>query len=203
MAGGESSMLMPVPEDSSSIAYVSEPSDNEFRQGEVISDVVQWVWDSEQEELVAVAHAFVIVASQDCDLLQDYNSRQTSQKSELNGILLYEAHKTFNLKATLAGSDIWRRVIKNNDERYHALQSAPAGCDRLRSGLPDLIIDFKRFFTIPAEELTKQCSQEPGAKRRCHLKEPYREHFQTRASFYLQRVGVPKPHSIVSPPLAS
>jgi hypothetical protein len=189
--------------DDSNSLYVISPIRTEFRQGEIISNVSQWSWASQEEELLVIEHPFVIIASQDCDLLQDFSARSQGKQGDLNGVLLYEAHKTFGLKAALPGSDVWRRVIRNNDERYHALQASSADFDREKQGIPDLIVDFKRFFTISVVELTRQCEPTGAARRRCILKEPYKEHFQSRAAFYIQRVGLPRPHRIVSPPVNS
>jgi hypothetical protein len=85
----------------------------------------------------------------------------------------------------------WQPVIQNNNERFHFLADVPAALDHLGQGLPSLIMDFRRYFTLPGPEIYRQCGTTGGARRRCRLETPYREHLQHRAAFYLQRVALP------------
>ncbi|MEX2741068.1 hypothetical protein AB3480_06425 [Rhizobium mongolense] len=169
--------------------------EQEFRQGEIISGLTQYIFDAETNEISAIQHPYVIVASQDCDLFQDYGRLESGQDSDLNCILCYEAHLATDVRGRVAGSDIWKRVSQNNDDRYHALQSAAAEYDNLAVGIPDMVIDFKKFFAITNLDLSSQIKK-GEANRRTRLKEPYREHFQSRAAFYLQRVALPEPHRL-------
>jgi hypothetical protein len=59
-----------------------------------------------------------------------------------------------------------------------------------------MILDFKRCFTLPAHDIYRQINPSAGgsARRRSRLEMPYREHLQSRAAFYLQRVTLPLPH---------
>jgi hypothetical protein len=140
------------------------------------------------------------VLTQDCDLENDFKTR--SKKSEsgvsaegvLPNVLLCEVITVAALRITAPGSDVWRKVKANKDERYHVLESAAAWADALKEGLPPLGIDFKRYFTIPTDELYFQIGS--GAKRRCRLISPYREHLSTRFSAFLARVALPLPHHI-------
>ncbi|MER9303079.1 hypothetical protein NKJ06_17110 [Mesorhizobium sp. M0293] len=167
----------------------------EFRQGEIISGIVQYRYDPEDGGVEEILHAYAIIASQDCDLLQHHNSMVAGGVPQITSILLYEAHETHVLRSQVDGSDIWKRIVQNKDERYHALEAAHAKYDLSSVGLPDLAIDFRRFFSISPLDLAKQVNA-GVAVRRCRLEMPYREQFQTRAAFYLQRVGVPEPHKI-------
>jgi hypothetical protein len=93
----------------------------------------------------------------------------------------------------IKGND-WRRVTRNKDDRRHFLERVPSNTDHLSEGIPPLVVDFKRYFTIPHRELIRQCGIGHGARRRCRLEAPYREHFQSRLSYYLQRVMLPLDH---------
>jgi hypothetical protein len=54
-------------------------------------------------------------------------------------------------------------------------------------------IDFKRYFTIPADETYRRV--ELGeAQRRCVLQSPYLEHLSSRFAYYLSRVALPLDH---------
>jgi hypothetical protein len=167
----------------------------EFRQGEIISGIMQYRYDPEDGSVEEIPHAYAIIVSQDCDLLQHHNSMVENGVPQIASVLLYEAHETPVLRAQVDGSDIWKRIVQNKDERYHALEAAHPKYDLAGAGLPDLAVDFRRFFSISPVDLAKQVGT-GVAVRRCRLEMPYREQFQARAAFYLQRVGVPEPHKI-------
>jgi hypothetical protein len=163
-----------------------------LRQGEVISDLTQYIFDPVTENVTPVLHPYSIVLSQDCDLLRDYESRTSGSGSTVPSVLLYVADIASTVRPTI-GPDIWRRVIGNNNERYHIVSAVPVELDLMNQGIVSLIIDFRTFFTMTPEEVYRQCST-GQAHRRCRLEMPYREHLQSRAAFYLQRVGLPNPH---------
>jgi hypothetical protein len=82
----------------------------------------------------------------------------------------------------------------NKHERYHFLQLVEPSCDAQGTGLVELGIDFKRYFTLPTEEVYKRV-EIGSAKRRCVLESPYLEHFSTRFAYYLSRVALPQDHA--------
>jgi hypothetical protein len=153
----------------------------------------QFTYDVSTGEVVQTLHTYAIILSQDCDLLWDYEAKIDNQRRDLNGVLIYEAESVADVRARLAGGDILRRIRRHGEERYHFLGPVVTNLDLLGEGLPELIIDFRRFYTLPADEIYRQCATEGpnGAKRRCRLDGPYREHLQVRAAFYLQRVALP------------
>jgi hypothetical protein len=130
------------------------------------------------------------VLAQDCDLLRDYEASQAGKISPLNGVLIYELEPSVEAKKHLLGVS-WQPVTQNINERFHFLAAVPAACDALNLGLPDLLLDFRRYFTLPPKEIYRQCSPDGGALRRCRLQTPYREHLQNRAAFYFQRIALP------------
>lgn len=177
--------------------YTTGEVGRELRQCEIISDVVQYVYRPAEGAADAIRHPLVIVMSQDCDLLWDYESQsQPDKHPNLNGILLYELHPAAEYRGRVPGSDVWRRVLQNKDDRYHFLEAVPPAKDLLGQGFPEMVIDFKRYFTAPPDEIYRQCAltDASGARRRCRLEMPYREHLQSRAAFYLQRVMLPLGH---------
>lgn len=180
---------------------IYEPSKNgELRQGEILSDIVQYLRDpagGDQLAMIEQQHALVIVASQDCDLLWDHEAHLRAEPRQVNSVLLYEVQPADGALAALAGGDIRKRVKNNKDERYHVLQRVPPALDAAGLGLANLLIDFKRFFALDPDELYRQIAEGGGAARRSCLLPPYREHFQSRAAAYLQRVTLPAPHNLV------
>jgi len=97
---------------------------------------------SDQPEIDEVDHPIAIIASQDCDLEQDFRARANGKAAQLPSILLYEVTEAQTLLSRMAGSDIKRQASNNKNERYHVLQSVPTELDALGQRLPDLGIDF-------------------------------------------------------------
>jgi hypothetical protein len=174
--------------------YSCEEMSRELRQAEIISDLVHYVYDPAADIIEQTAYDYAVILSQDCDLLQDYNKTAAGQAGDLNGVIVYGATSAAGLLAGAGGRDIRGRIIKNKDERYHLLQKVESGDDTAGTGLPSLIIDFKKLFTMPAQEIYRQCAAGGGAHRRCRLETPYKEHLQSRAAFYFSRIGIPEQH---------
>ncbi len=172
---------------SRSSIYTTAGLSREIRQGEIISNVTHHAFaikadgtDGFDTRLVG----YVVAATQDCDLLRDYEARLCGQSGVISGVLLYEAEHapTSRARFNINTAD-WRKVTGHNMERFHLLQDVPPDLDLERAGLPELLIDFRRYFTVRPEELERQINLQSGARRRCRLKMPFREHIQTRASF--------------------
>ena len=178
--------------------FTKENLERELWQGEIITNVVQYIYDSVEEGVDAKIHNFALVMCQDCDLLQDYNKRDAGQDGDLLSILLYEADEAETITANILKSEIRRRILENREERYHYLEPVISKDDVLGCGIPALVIDFKRFFTITPVELHRQIASEKGATRRSRIQSPFKEHLQTRAAVYAGRVGLPRPHKRTS-----
>ncbi|GGC68776.1 hypothetical protein [Chelatococcus reniformis] len=180
------------------IIYSKSSGGAELRQGEIISNIISYNYDSSSEGVVEIRHAYAIVISQDCDLLWDYQNRADGKLGELSCVLLAHAEVISpEWRKEAGGRDIWKRIIQNKDERYHALESVSSDTDLNGDGIPDLVVDFKGVFTIPTTEIYIQINEGEG-RRRSVLEMPYREHFQSRLAFYLQRVSLPDQHKITS-----
>ena len=192
--------------------YFRSPTSAPLRTGEILSGVIQHrrsfkSLGLENPVIEEIKHPYSVVVTQDCDLEQDYFAREKAKNTEkaedkrklenkqIPNVLLVQATTVEELIASLPrGGDILKRVIQNKDERYHALEKVPASADAQGNGLPALGIDFKRYFTVPTEELYAQLSS--GTTRRTHLNSPYLEHFARRFADFLSRVGLPKEHQV-------
>lgn len=188
--------------------YEISPADGPLQQGELLSLVVHQSLNVErlrESDLVIdeIRHAFAIVASQSCDLEWDHDARRPGGTGEpdklLPNILLCPAFTAVevkgrkNLKGDLVNnSTIWSTIRKNKDERYHFFEAVPSYEDAAQEGLPELVVDFKRYFSIATDELYWKLTQE--AKRRSRLKAPYLEHFATRFFQFQSRVATPRQH---------
>ena len=180
-----------------------------LRQGEILSDVAQFRFDAATLGTTAPSgepryHPYAVIVSQDCDLEQDFNVRQKQSVSDkrLPNVLFCEVATADELfgRVKALGSKLWDRIRINKDERYHFLQAVDASCDAQQIGMPEMGIDFKRYFTIPTDEMYKRI--EIGeAKRRCVLVSPYLEHLSSRFAYFLSRVALPEDH--ISEPAAA
>jgi hypothetical protein len=135
----------------------------------------------------------VIIVTQDCDLEQDFRARneQVRQDKLLPNVLLCIAQESSTVQ--VAGSNVWKRLRQNKDERYQFLERVPPELDALRQGIPELVVDFKQYFTLPTDELYERVMSQ--AKRRCRLINEYLAHFASRFSYFQSRVALPEEHS--------
>lgn len=189
--------------------YVPSDLHGPLRQAEILCDIVQYRVNTETLslgtglEFEQIQHEFVIVLSQDCDLAQDYAIRDAARHSGqtlsevdsklLPNVLVCELVKEADFFASLPpGSDIKKRVVQNKDERYHYLRAVAPECDTETIGMAAMGADFRRHFTIPADELYGQLDGE--VKRRCRLVSPFLEHLTSRFAVYISRVALPLDH---------
>ncbi len=192
--------------------YAPSDAEGALRQGEIVTNLVQVRLSSSRLDAVGtlqadeVHHPFALVVSQDCDLDWDYKARQQEnpeavpQNKLLPNVLFCETTTAENLRDRKnINSGIWKTIKTNDNERYHFLQRVLSEEDALREGMPELALDFKRYFTIPAEEVYYRLTSEAG--RRCRLVSPYVEHLSTRFFNFQARVALPGDH--FSEPMSS
>jgi hypothetical protein len=174
----------------------------QLRQGEILCNLTQIHLDLKTVGLQEISvlpkiHDYAVILSQDCDLEQDFKARvgQNTQDKLIPSILFCEVITAEQLRQSPGGmnSSIWGRVRTNKDERYQFLQRVEPAQDAQGEGLPELGIDFKRYFTIPVDEVYRRI--EIGeVQRRCVLSSPYLEHLCCRFANYLSRVALPLDH---------
>ena len=184
--------------------YIASSVEGPLRQGEIVSNLVQVRLtpesvDSESPVAVPVVHPFAIVLTQDCDLEQHLNRIRDGKPGSLPNLLFCEALSAATLKGSAGGSDIWKRVRQNKDERYQCLEQIPPELDALAEGVHALGVDFKRYFTIPTVEVLERLRR-GEAKRRACLAQPYHYQLATRFFCFQMRVALPDEHVIESAP---
>jgi hypothetical protein len=175
-----------------------------LRQGEILTDVVQFRLNVASIGTAEVSgtpfrHPFSVVLTQDCDLEQDYRVRfpAVSAPDKLIPSVLFcqvsTAEEVYGPITASQGrkSRAWDRIQQNNDIRYHFLHKVASDYDRFNEGLPELALDFKRYFTLPTEEVYRR-TELGEARRRCVLVSPYLEHLSSRFAYYLSRVALPE-----------
>ncbi len=175
-----------------------------FHQGEILSDVVQLCVlvnslspDSEGLEFEEVLHPFAVVLTQECDLDWDFKARnyeRDENKRQLKlvpNLLLCEVFPEATIRPKIKGSEIWRRIVNNQDERYHQVPAVPASADLRSEGLPALIADFKHLFAIRTDELYHRLGT--GLGRRAIIQVPWVLDLSSRYGYYCHRVALPDP----------
>lgn len=172
-----------------------------LRQGEILSGLIQSHLNVSSLELADGPkvdyrmHPYAIVMAQDCDLTQDFQVRGQNFHSDklIPSVLFCEAVTAEVLKGRAdINSNIWKRIRQNKDERYQFLESVPVEADWLGVGVPELGLDFKRYFSVPTDEVYYWLKHE--TKRRCKLVSPYVEHLSARFFYFHSRVALPAEH---------
>jgi hypothetical protein len=161
--------------------------------------------DAEERRPVWVAE-YAIVLSQECDLQQDQKERPSGTGASVTSqpkyqvllptVLMSPAYNAAKFRAgnhlealgiTLSPQDI-DKIKKNYDcPRYHFI----AGSKDLK--IPDLIVDFKHYFTIETHLVRRNYSGD--GHRIGRLATLYREDLSQRFASYLARIGLPRTHS--------
>lgn len=186
---------------SSNRGYVRAQADAELRQAELITDLFYYLSrahpnDSEQRDTYASRVPFAFIVTPDCDLLQDYRARQSNQRPRLENAMLIVAESEQDARARSGfNKNEWGKVRTNEIERYHFLEPVAQEFDAANIGISHaLVVDFRRYFTLPPSEIERQCQRqrpEDRAVRRLYLSDLWREHLQRRTMSYMQRVALP------------
>jgi hypothetical protein len=193
--------------------HYTESAGPRIRQGDILRDVehVEDAFlDSEKPGYLRVESLFfpyIVVLSQDCDLKWDVEARNAKKwkpDKQIESILVCPAYdimlfaKGEHLKDLAPGrgemriwnvekkhghpTTDWKTLIQNKNPRYHHLEKDST------LPLPELIVDFKHFYTIPRSRLYRlhgKCFV--GA-----IRELYREDLNRRFANFLSRIGLPE-----------
>jgi hypothetical protein len=184
--------------------YQPSTKDGSLRQGEILTNVVQYnpvanelSLEAQELSFEPVVHPYAIIVTQDCDLDWDYRARQSSniQSSKLlNSVILCEIATAREVRdiadKNTMNSGEWKLVQSHRHERFYFFETIPVECELEQVGLPELTADFKKVFGIDAATLYRQISLKI-TKRRAVLSNPYLEHFSRRYHSFHGRVGLP------------
>jgi hypothetical protein len=205
------------------VKYAAIAAGERLRQGEILVGLVRvrqslgsiGLNDVGVDE---ITHPYLIVITQDCELAQDATARNleadatrnpallndpefkkrfdNAPRLKIENVMLCEAMSTSDMKANVPpGKDIWKRIVQNKDERYHCLELVPPEQDSTAQGIPSIGCDFKRFITIPVDEVYRRLELNPGI-RRARLISPYGEHLLHRFSCFQSRIPLPENHEV-------
>ncbi|NTU66358.1 MAG: hypothetical protein HGB08_00375 [Candidatus Moranbacteria bacterium] len=172
---------------------------------------------SEGESEIELEHRYynyAVVLSQDCDLSSDYNERNKnaeikekiknneleeekaiiSNDKYLPAILICPAYllsdfvngshiTSWSMNSELKNENNQKKLKSNNEfKRYHYIR----GDSDL--GIPELVLDFKHFMSVPRDTLYKIHNQVYIAT----ISELFREELSQRFSNYISRIGLPE-----------
>lgn len=169
-----------------------------FTDVETTYDVKPVAPESEEMELINITYTHAIILTQECDLEQDFKNRGEPQKGHdkfIPCILLAPAYLAETLKEgkhltavelsmQKLGGNMWASIKKNQVLRYHFLPI------HLDFNIPELIVDFKHYFTIPRNLFCETIMKDRYAASLAPL---FREHLSDRFTHYLSRIGLPGP----------
>ena len=143
---------------------------------------------------------YAVVLSQECDLEHDFNNHTDEEKRAKNmdkgipSILICPAYLAAEVRSGShlsaqglqmhpINSGEWNRVKQNGSYRYHFLT------EDQENQIPDLVIDFKRYMTVP-----RDIAYRPTIKDQVlvSLSDLFREHLSSRFAHYLSRIGLPE-----------
>jgi len=152
---------------------------------------------------------YAVILSQECDLLQDHEHRQTEKEQPKNKtnvdkllptVLICPGYpaadfregkhlEALGISIERKSSDQYKLVKMNRDPRYHFLAAWP------QLQVAEMVVDFKHFFTIETELLRDKYGTPDYyiARLTC----PYREHLSHRFTSYLGRIGLPLDHHCI------
>jgi hypothetical protein len=192
-----------MPQDENKDCYCNR-SKKIISQGDIIRElnlVLSSKIDNIGDFSLASSFSYGVVLSQECDLVQHYDCIEKnlmieeSKKSDDKIIETLLICPAFPLEKFLIGDHIegkrmnpWgttekvMKKIRDNDElpRFHHI---PALKDRL----PELVIDFKRFYTVPLGIFDNDFNKFYITS----IKDLYRERLSQRFTNYLGRIGLP------------
>ena len=181
--------------------YIKNKTPLRIHQGDIIRDIklendIGKLNDSHQETLTALNFPYVLVLSQDCDLLQFFNgmksSTDTFNQYIPNVIILPLYMKDdfkngdnlnfLNVSQSRRSSDQMKMIDQNREPRYQHLMPSRS------FALPDLYADFKVYYTMPPNELFKFYESNYVAT----VNVLFRESITLRFTNYLSRIGLPE-----------
>lgn len=166
-------------------------------QGDIFQDI-EIIENIEVEKSVVtvqkISFPFVVCLNQECDLETDFWNNDNVLCD--NNLLHIAIAPVFIFEQFLSGTH-WggifsnnkpqkrkdttiKKIIDNEIPRYHYLNFPD-------NDTPDLIIDFKHFFSVYKKVMYDQID-----KRFCSLDDLFKEKINQRFSYYISRIGLPE-----------
>ncbi len=183
--------------------YEKAPSRGPLRQGEIVGNLLQITVavdtiGSDEIAVTPVVHPYAIVVSQDCDLEGDWRERERGSAGNnaklMSNVLFCDVYTATHVRqAPGVNRSAWNYICTNRDIRYQFLQKVEPEQDLTVEGLPEMVVDFKRYFAMPTDEVYARFNT-GELQRRCFFHPPYLQHLATRFYYYQYRVALPEQH---------
>lgn len=136
----------------------------------------------------------VVCLNQECDLEQDFYEEDRKKTKALMHLIVSPVFNFEDFMRNKHWGDIYNpseslspkgkgkvEYIKDNEiPRYHFLKFDT------KDNIPDLVVDFKSFFTVNRNYLYKNLKN-----RKFSIDNLFKENLSQRFSFYLSRIGLP------------
>ena len=186
-------------------AYDAIDESGRLSQGEIVSGVQEPILithdgqiDVSQEQLQfeLITHNEVVILTPDCDLFADFFHRFVGDSADkaqsLNHVVCCEVFNDDDIRQRIpSGSETWRRIRKDQDQRYQHIPSGPlegqeAGAE------PDYYLDFKQTFTLQTEVLYESIRL-GVTQRKGVIPQPWIYSLIQRFLAFHGRVGLPDP----------
>ena len=160
-----------------------------FHNIDIIEDVL--VKTDGAIQLKKITFPLVICLNQDCDLNTDFIHRNENKSGSLLHLIVAPLFEISSFRDGKNWGDLMNvgdhinsekiKSIKNNDNpRYHYLVFP-------EKEMPELIIDFKYFFTVNRDALYNRLDHKV-----CSVDDLFRELINQRFCDYLSRIGLPE-----------
>lgn len=193
----ESSQSIKLPVTFKISAKKTEKIQTRIAQGDIFQNIrIIEDFEINKDEITVqeIEFPYIICLNQECDLESDY--KQKNEKHSDATLLHLAIAPVFNFEHFLSGNH-WGGIFENNKAqkrgdttikkimdneipRYHYLKFPD-------DDMPELIIDFKHFFTINKTILYNQIW-----KRFCSMDDLFKEKINQRFSYYISRIGLPE-----------
>ena len=169
-----------------------------IRQGDIFEDleIIESIEVIQSKVILKkIVFPYAICLNQECDLETDFitNGKKNCDKNLIHIAIapafIFEQFLTgkhwdeifIKESEALARTSTSATKITNNEiPRYHYLKFPD-------KDMPELILDFKHFFTINRSEIYRNID-----KRICSLDDLFRESINQRFSSYISRIGLPE-----------
>ena len=185
-----------------SLGSIYEKRQNDrINMGDILTDIEYKILQKNDKEIteITITYPYSVVLTQDCDLEQDYDSRNTSVEERKNedkfvhSILLCpifnadefksgEHLSELGINGEIWCSDLWKPIKKNIHKRFCYIKKDE------NTELPDLIIDFKNFFTLSRDYIYDTYEE----KHLTSVRNLFREDISNRFAHYISRIGLPR-----------
>lgn len=175
-------------------ARVPKKTPERISQGDIFSniEIIENIEVKESKLIInKISFPYVVCLNQECDLENDFFETQNRDRKLLHLAIapafnfeqflsgthwggIYSQNQGYKRKDTAA-----KAIMDNQNPRYHYLKFK-------EDDKPELIVDFKHFFTVNRDFLYKQLN-----KRLYSLDELFRENLSLRFCNYVSRIGLP------------